>query len=81
MQTDLEGALNPESRLQQFMSTFILPFKTHHHNVALDRLLAAVGGWSRVGTRVPWPYRSEDAGHVAALRRAALAAVPELMVF
>lgn len=81
MQTDLEGALNPESRLQQFMSTFILPFKTHHQNVALDKLLAAVGGWSQVGTRVRWPYRSVDASHVAALRRAALAAVPELMVF
>lgn len=33
------------------------------------------------GTRVRWPYRWIDADQVAAIRREALAIVPELMVF
>jgi dihydrodipicolinate synthase/N-acetylneuraminate lyase len=81
MQTDLDGAMHLEGRLRQFMNTCILPFKDHYQNVALDKLLAAVGGWSRMGTRVRWPYRWIDADQVAVIRREALAMVPELMVF
>ncbi|MDX2008459.1 MAG: dihydrodipicolinate synthase family protein [Meiothermus sp.] len=79
MQTDLPGALELESRIRRFMDAHILPFKPRHQNVALDKLLAAVGGWAEVGTKVRWPYRSVDQAEVPRLREIARRELPELM--
>jgi dihydrodipicolinate synthase/N-acetylneuraminate lyase len=79
MQTDLKGALELESRICKFMDAHILPFKPRHQNVALDKLLAAVGGWGALGTRVRWPYCSVDEAEVPRLRQIAKTQLPELM--
>lgn len=80
MQTDLPAALELESRICQFMDSYIVPFKQQgYQNVALDKLLAAIGGWSGVGTRVRWPYRSIEPGALSQLRQQALRLLPELM--
>lgn len=78
MQTDLPGALELEARIRRFMDVHILPFKPRHQNVALDKLLATVGGWADVGTRVRWPYRSVDESEVAGLLKTARSMLPEL---
>ncbi len=56
--TDLFAALEVEQRILQFFDECIVPYKNKgYSNPALDKLLAASGGWSRVGTRLRWPYK------------------------
>lgn len=56
--TDSAAALDLESRIRKFMSEHILPFRRDHGiaNQGLDKLLAAIGGWVDLGTRLRWPY-------------------------
>ncbi|KKB11337.1 N-acetylneuraminate lyase [Devosia geojensis] len=81
MATDLEAALGIERKLRSFFDTHIVPFGRVHgySNAALDKLLAAIGGWADVGTRLRRPYRWIDPQVVPALRREARAALPEIM--
>ncbi len=63
--TDMEKALELEKRIQIFMESFIMPYiQQGYSNQAADKLLAAVGGWAPIGTRLRWPYlgiRQEEA--------------------
>jgi dihydrodipicolinate synthase/N-acetylneuraminate lyase len=69
MDTDLEAALEIETRLRQFILGSILPFAEQgYSNAALDKLLAAIGGWAPVGTRLRRPYKSIDAEAALQLR-------------
>ncbi|MCA8949665.1 MAG: dihydrodipicolinate synthase family protein [Planctomycetes bacterium] len=85
MATDLDGALEVEGRLRQFMAQAIAPFITRDRycNAACDRLLAAVGGWGAafggVGESMRWPYRSIPGSEIARVRAAARALVPEFI--
>lgn len=80
MTTDPEAALEVEGRIRAFLEAHIAPFgRQGYCNAALDKLLATVGGWADIGTRLRRPYRWIDASVVPALRRAACAALPELM--
>lgn len=79
MGDDPEAALELESRLRRFLDRHIAPLATAgYSDPALDKTLAAVGGWTPIGTRVRWPYRWLDESEVPGLRRAARRAVPEL---
>lgn len=79
--SDPTAAMAIEARLRLFLDTHILPFARQHSysNAALDKLLAAIGGWADVGTRLRRPYRWIDPEVVPALRREAKAAVAEIM--
>lgn len=80
MQTDLDTALQWQARIQAFMTGHILPYAERgYSNAALDKLLAAIGGWADVGTRLRAPYRSIDPADVLALRMIAHEAMPEIM--
>lgn len=78
--TDHVGAQAFGGRLLAFFGEHITPFITRERypNAAVDKLLAAIGGWADVGTRLRWPYRWIDSSRVPALRAAARAALPEL---
>lgn len=77
--SDLPAALAFEERLRGFLDTHIAPLaRAGHSDPALDKTLAAIGGWAPIGTRVRWPHRSVPEESVPALRAAAEAAVPEL---
>ena len=81
MQHDSEEALRIEGQLGQFFQECILPFHyAGYCDPALDKLLAAVGGWCAVGTRLRWPYRGIDSGEVNAIRRTARQLLPEFLV-
>jgi len=82
MATDIEAALDIERRICAFMDDHIVPFRRDHgySNAALDKLLAAVGDWAPVGTRLRWPYHFIDASHAGKLREIAAEMVPELFV-
>ena len=58
MATDIDAALDVERRIHAFFAECIVPFQqAGYSNPALDKLLAAAGGWGPVGTRLRWPYR------------------------
>jgi dihydrodipicolinate synthase/N-acetylneuraminate lyase len=66
-------------RVMAFFQSHIVPLKAQgFSNPALDKTLAAIGGWAPVGTRVRWPYAWVPEDVVAALVPAARAALPEM---
>jgi len=70
MQTDIDKALNIEQRINDFFAEAIVPYKNAgYSNPALDKLLAAVGGWATVGTRLRWPYRWIPEEEAASVRK------------
>lgn len=79
MLTDMEAALEQESRIQQFMEQCITPFiaRMHYPNHACDRFMALVGAWADVGSRMRWPYDSIPVSYVEEVRRQARRIIPE----
>jgi 4-hydroxy-tetrahydrodipicolinate synthase len=73
------AAFELEQRLRQFMDDHIAPFiRTGGYcNGACDRLLALIGGWTDVGWRMRWPYRSIPASEADRLRLIARESLPE----
>lgn len=80
IRTRPEAALDLESRIQEFMNRYIVPFRDEHgfSNFALDKLLAQIGGLTDAGTRVRWPYGSIPEIEAARLRPVANQMLPEL---
>jgi dihydrodipicolinate synthase/N-acetylneuraminate lyase len=77
---DPAGALEVEARIRRFMSEWILPFRRDHGiaNQGLDKLLAAIGGWANIGTRLRWPYSWIPEDEALRLRPIARELMPEL---
>lgn len=72
MQTDLGEALAIEKRINAFFEQAIVPYKNRgYSNPALDKLLASIGGWATIGTRLRWPYRSIPEADVREVRNVA----------
>ncbi|TCO51607.1 dihydrodipicolinate synthase/N-acetylneuraminate lyase [Kribbella antiqua] len=71
--------LEVERRIGEFFGQHIAPLqKAGLSNPALDKFLAAVGGWADVGTRVRWPMTSATQADVEAARPVVRRLVPEL---
>ncbi|WP_238165782.1 dihydrodipicolinate synthase family protein [Kribbella caucasensis] len=80
IQTDHPAALELEVRIAEFFATHIAPLQAQGlSNPALDKFLAAVGGWADAGTRVRWPMTSATARQVAAAQVTARRLMPELV--
>lgn len=79
MHTDINKALELEQRIQRFMAEYIVPYISIQgfSNQAADKLLAAIGGWADIGTRLRWPYRGIDPQEVSCLRAACREILPE----
>jgi 4-hydroxy-tetrahydrodipicolinate synthase len=78
MHIDLERALDIEKRIQEFFRQCIAPLQQRgYSNPALDKFLAAVGGWGNVGTRLRWPYQWISEAEVPAARAIAKEIIPE----
>ena len=79
MQQDIAEALKIEKRILAFFETCIVPFKAAgYSNPALDKFLAAIGGWANIGTRLRWPYRWIDEKEVRPARQLARQMLPAL---
>jgi len=80
MKVSIQAALALEAKIQRFMNDHILSFREQrgYSNAALDKLLAAIGAWSNVGTRLRWPYRWIEGSEAKRLRPIARHLVPEL---
>jgi dihydrodipicolinate synthase/N-acetylneuraminate lyase len=81
MGTDHAAALALEGKIRGYLEEFIVPFRSQggHSNQALDKLMAAIGGWSVVGTRLRWPYRGIDESEVPHLREIARERLPDFV--
>ncbi|WP_165368297.1 hypothetical protein [Phytoactinopolyspora endophytica] len=80
MQADMPRALDVERRIGELFDLHVAPLQASGlSNPALDKFLAAMGGWAGVGTRVRWPYRSAPSSAVDQARRDARAVLPELL--
>ena len=78
MQKDLDKAMDIQTRILEFFEDCIVPYKNAgYSNPALDKFLAAVGGWSDIGTRLRWPYKWIPVEEVAAARGKAMRYLPE----
>ena len=74
---DPSAGLQAQARLQRFFQRYITPYITEQRyaNAAVDKLLAVIGGWLPLTTRMRWPYRSippEDAMRLRAIARTEL---------
>ncbi len=80
VRTNIDAALEIQTRICGFMDNHIVPFRRDHgySNAALDKLLCAIGNWGPVGTRLRWPYRFIDETAAKQLIPVALATLPEL---
>lgn len=78
MHRDMEGALALEYRIQKFIQQCIQPYlKQGYSNQAVDKFLAAVGGWMDIGTRIRWPYESIPEEDVERIQARAQDIIPE----
>lgn len=79
MQTDLPAALELEKRLCAFIEGHIVPFITQqgYCGGACDRLMAQIGGWADLGSRMRWPYRAIPETEASRLRPLAEQILPE----
>ncbi|HEY4112230.1 MAG TPA: dihydrodipicolinate synthase family protein [Puia sp.] len=78
MATDLGEALRIQEKILELFAMCIVPYKSAgYSNPALDKLLAAAGGWGNVGTRLRWPYRWIEEKDAEAVRVVARRLLPE----
>lgn len=76
---DPAAGLDLERRINAFFTAHVAPLQADGlSNPALDRFLAAVGGWADAGTRPRWPLRGAPDQAVEAARGAARDIIPEL---
>jgi 4-hydroxy-tetrahydrodipicolinate synthase len=80
MQTDWAAARAIEEQIQEFMRVHVVPFRDQKgsSNMALDKLLACVGNWAPVGTRLRWPYAGVGEQEVERLKIVARESIPYL---
>ncbi|MEO8377374.1 MAG: dihydrodipicolinate synthase family protein [Candidatus Sumerlaeota bacterium] len=70
-----------EQRIQRFMREAVHPYiaEQGYANQAVDKLMAAAGGWGPVTSRLRWPYRWLGEDQVAVTRRALEVILPEFI--
>lgn len=80
MKRDLPAALELQKRIEFFLEQHVLPLRSArwHCNHAFDKLLAAAGGWAKIGTRLRWPYQWFDPSLAYPLGVLAKQQLPEL---
>jgi dihydrodipicolinate synthase/N-acetylneuraminate lyase len=62
-------AMQIQTTIIAFLDRHVAPLlKDTYVNAAADKLLASIGGWSRIGTRLRWPYRWFPESDAANLR-------------
>jgi dihydrodipicolinate synthase/N-acetylneuraminate lyase len=80
MITDWASARAIEWQIQEFMQAHVIPFRDQKgsSNMALDKLLACVGNWAPLSTRLRWPYIGVDEREIEPLRILARKSIPYL---
>ena len=71
-----------QARIQYFMNECIVPYirDKGYSNQAVDKFMAAVGGWTTISTKLRWPYQSIPQDDVAPIRRKCAGILPEAFI-
>ena len=79
MHINLDRALEMEERLQSFISKYIVPYITEQEYScqAVDKLMASIGNWAEIGSRLRWPYKSIPEVEARHLRPIGMKILPE----
>jgi len=69
-----------QARIQEFMDKCIVPYirDKGYSNQAVDKFMAAVGGWTPVSTRLRWPYKWIPEADVLPVREKCTELLPEV---
>ena len=80
IEADPEAALELEARINAFLVAEVIPLRARYglSDAALDKAMAAAGGWGPITPQLLWPYRGAPDDVVAHLAAAARGAIPEL---
>ena len=78
-QRDPARAADLEARIREFLHAHVLPLVDSHglSHAALDKLMAAAGGWGPLSARMMWPHVSAPADAVTRVATMARRALPE----
>lgn len=81
IETDPEAARDIETRFRRFLNETMIPLARDHglSDAALDKAMAAAGGWGPVGPGLLWPYSGATSGMVKAIRQSANHLLPDLL--
>jgi dihydrodipicolinate synthase/N-acetylneuraminate lyase len=76
-----ENPFDLQSRIQRFMDNCIVPYIVGkgYSNQAVDKFMAAVGGWTDISPRLRWPYRSIPGDDVLSIRKKCAELLPEVV--
>jgi dihydrodipicolinate synthase/N-acetylneuraminate lyase len=79
IKADMPSALELQSRIQLFMRECIVPFITArgYSNQAVDKFMAALGGWTHIMPRLRWPYRWIGEDELEQIRQTGKGILPE----
>lgn len=74
-----KNSIELQDRIQQFMDEYIVPYirDRGYSNQAVDKFMAAVGGWTTISTQLRWPYRAIPQDHVLPMRKVCASLLPE----
>ncbi len=80
IRNDINNGLEIEKNIIYFMKEYILPYiiKYGYPDYACDKLLAAIGGWADIGTRLRWPYKWIPESDAKMLQPIARKLIPQL---
>ncbi len=80
--SDLDAALAFEPRVVGFIEKHMIPLRASEalSDVALDKAMAAAGGWAPLTQRLLWPYASASEEAVKTIAAAARRELPELFL-
>lgn len=81
IESDPDAAHDIEARFRGFLSGTMLPLARDHglSDAALDKAMAAAGGWGPIGPEMLWPYSGATLDMVDTIRKSARREVPELV--
>lgn len=82
IETDPIAALDLEARFRKFLHETMIPLARNHglSDAALDKAMAAAGGWLPIRPTLLWPYSGAGDDMVVAIRASAQKFVPELVL-
>jgi dihydrodipicolinate synthase/N-acetylneuraminate lyase len=82
IETDVHAAIELETRINRFLLEHILPLRERSglSDAALDKLMAAAGGWGPVSSRLLWPYSFASEEDVVRVAKAARALIPDFFM-
>jgi dihydrodipicolinate synthase/N-acetylneuraminate lyase len=78
---DYPKAIELQTRIQLFITKCIFPLITNakYSDPAIDKFLAAITGWSDIGTKLRWPYKSVPLSKLESVRAFCKEIIPEFL--